>query len=107
MGRGSGDQVFNNHSGRHVFLVPTPVRGGDPNDDDETTGDGTVGVGENAPSRITGSYVPAHRRRADARRAAGSLGQPGGDAPFWLAVLIAVAGAALIWSSAARGRRPQ
>ena len=53
----SGDQVFNNHSWQtYVFLVPTPVRGGDPNDDDDTTGDGTVGVGENAPFRITGLY---------------------------------------------------
>ena len=89
----------------YVFLVPTPVRGGDPNDDDDTTGDGTVGVGENAPFRITGLYYVSGTIDGEGgTHCDGSgwfqlTGSPVATLPFWLAVLIAVAGAALIWSS--------
>lgn len=102
----SGDQVFKNNSWQtYVFLVPTPVRGGDPNDDDGTTGDGTVGVGENAPFRITGLYYVSGAIDGEGgARCDGSgwfqlTGNPVATLPFWVAVLIALAGAALIWSS--------
>ena len=102
----SGDQVFNHHSWQtYVFLVPTPVRGGDPNEDDDTTGDGTVGVGENAPFRITGLYYVSGTIDGEGgTHCDGSgwfqlTGNPVATIPFWLAVLIAVAGAVLIWSS--------
>ncbi len=105
----SGDQVFSNHAWQtYVFLVPTPVRGGDPNDDDETVGVGSAAVGENAPFRITGLYyVSGHIDGEGGTHCDGSgwfqlTGNPVTTIPFWLAVLIAVAGAALIWSS-----RPQ
>lgn len=103
---GSGDQVFNNHGWQtFVFLVPTPVRGGDPNDDDETVGTGTAGVGENAPFRITGLYYVSGTIDGEGgTHCDGSgwfqlTGNPVTTIPFWVGVLIAVAGAALIWSS--------
>jgi len=102
----SGEQVFNNHGWQtFVFLVPTPVRGGDPNEDDETVGTGTVGVGENAPFRITGLYYVSGTIDGEGGThcdGSGWLQLTGNTVttiPFWLAVLIAVAGAALIWSS--------
>jgi hypothetical protein len=102
----SADQVFNNHGWQtFVFLVPTPVRGGDPNDDDETVGTGTAGVGENAPFRITGLYYVSGTIDGEGgTHCDGSgwfqlTGNPVTTIPFWVAVLIAVAGAALIWSS--------
>jgi hypothetical protein len=102
----SGDQVFNNHTWQtYVFLIPTPVRGGDPNDEDDTTGTGTAGVSANAPFRITGLYhVSGHIDGDEGAHCDGSgwfklTGDAVGTIPFWLAVLIAVAGAALIASS--------
>src|SRR5919106_713333 len=49
--------AFTDHTwGISVFLIPTPVRGGDPNAGGDTTGDGTAVVSENAPFRTTGLY---------------------------------------------------
>ena len=102
----SGDQVFHNHTWQtYAFLIPTPVRGDDPNDDDETTGTGTVGVSANAPFKITGLYyVSGHIDGDEGAHCDGSgwfklTGDAVGTIPFWLAVLIAVAGAALIAGS--------
>ena len=102
----SGDQVFNNHAWQtFVFLVPTPVRGGDPNEDDDVTGNGTVGVSENAPFRIAGLYyVSGNIDGEGGTHCDGSgwfklTGNAVATIPFWVAVLIAVAGAVLIASA--------
>jgi hypothetical protein len=102
----SGDQVFNNHTWQtFVFLIPTPVRGGDPNELDDTVGTGTAAVAENAPFRITGLYhVSGSIDGEGGTHCDGSgwfqlTGNPVATLPFWLAVLIAVAGAVLIASS--------
>lgn len=102
----SGDQVFNNHTWQtYVFLVPTPVRGGDPNEENDTTGTGTADVSASAPFRISGLYyVSGHIDGDEGAHCDGSgwfklTGDAAGTLPFWLAVLIAVAGAALIATS--------
>ena len=102
----SNDQVFTNHSWQtYVFHVPTPVRGGDPNEEDETVGAGTAGVAANAPFRLSGLYfVSGNIDGEGGTHCDGSgwfqvIGSPVATFPFWLAVLIALAGAALIASS--------
>jgi hypothetical protein len=102
----SGDQVFNDHTWQtYVFHVPTPVRGGDPNEDDETVGTGSAGVAANAPFRVAGLYyVSGNIDGEGGTHCDGSgwfqlTGNPVATLPFWLAVLVAVAGAALIASS--------
>jgi hypothetical protein len=102
----SGDQVFNNHSWQtYVFLVPTPVRGGDPNDEDDVVGTGSADVSANAPFRISGLYyVSGHIDGEGGTHCDGSawfklIGDPVSTFPFWLAILLAVAGAVLIATS--------
>jgi hypothetical protein len=102
----SGDQVFNNHTWQtYVFHVPTPVRGGDPNEEDETVGTGSAGVAANAPFRVAGLYYVSGNidgeggTHCDGGGWFQLIGNPVATIPFWLAVLVAVAGAALIASS--------
>ena len=102
----SGSTVFMNHSWQtYVFLVPTPVRGGDPNEDGSTTGSGTAGVGENAPVRITGLYhVSGEINGDDGAHCDGNgwfrlIGDPLGTVPFFVALVSILAGTALLFAA--------
>lgn len=99
----SGSQVFVNHSWQiSVFNIPTPVRGADPNEGEGTTGGGTEGVGENAPLRITGLYyVSGDINGDDGAHCDGNgwfqlVGDPLGTLPFFFALVLIIAGAALV-----------
>lgn len=90
----SGSQVFTEHSWQtYVFLIPTPVRGGHPNDGRDTTGEGTAAVGENAPFRFTGLYyVSGEINGEDGTHCDGSgwfklTGDPVGTVPFFVALV--------------------
>ncbi len=102
----SGAQVFMDHSwGVSVYGIPTPVRGGDPNTGGDTTGDGSTGVGENAPFPLVGVfYVSGEINGAAGTHCDGNgwfklNGNPFASIPFWIAVLIAVIGLVLLWSA--------
>lgn len=99
----SGDQVFNDHTWQtYVFLIPIPVRGGDPNSADNTVAEGSAGVSANAPFQFTGLYyVSGDINGAGGTHCDGNgwfklTGNPITTIPFWVAVLIAVSGAALV-----------
>lgn len=104
----SGSTVFRNHSWQvSVFNIPTPLRGGDPNDGEETTSTGSTGVSENAPFEFTGLYFVSGDIAGDGgARCDGSAwfklnGNPVTTIPFWIAVVIVVIGLLLVWSSRA------
>jgi hypothetical protein len=88
-----------------VYGIPTPVRGGDPNTGGDTTGDGSTGVGENAPFPLVGVfYVSGEINGAEGTHCDGNgwfklNGNPFASIPFWIAVLIAVIGLLLLWSA--------
>lgn len=99
----SGSQVFENHGWQtFVFMVPTPVRGGHENSAHATTGSGTAGVGENAPFRITGLYYVSGDINGDGGTHCDGngwfklIGDPLGTLPFFIALVLIVAGAALM-----------
>lgn len=102
----SGSQVFMDHAWQtYVYMIPTPVRGGHPNDAGETTGSDTEGVGENAPFRITGLYfVSGDINGEGGTHCDGSgwfklTGDATGTVPFFIGLLIILAGAALLFLS--------
>jgi hypothetical protein len=102
----SGSQVFMDHSWQvSVFGIPTPLRGGDPNDGGDTTAEGSTGVSENAPIELTGVFnVSGDINGAEGAHCDGSgwfklNGNPLTTIPFWLAVVIAVVGLLLLLSA--------
>jgi hypothetical protein len=71
-----------------VFGIPTPLSGGDPNTADTRDGNGTVGVSENAPFRITGLYYVSGSLTGSGGSCTGSgwfklTGDPIGTVPFF------------------------
>jgi hypothetical protein len=104
----SGSQVIRDHTwGVSVYGIPTPVRGGDPNEGGDTTGEGATGVGENAPFPLVGVFhVSGDINGAEGAHCDGNgwfrlQGNPFATIPFWVAVAIALIGLALLWSSRA------
>jgi hypothetical protein len=80
-----------------VFGVPTPIRGGDANDDEDTEGDDTVSVGANAPFRVAGLYYVSGGYKGDGGECAGSgwfqlLGNPVGTVPWIVGVALTLIG---------------
>ena len=74
-----------------VNMIPTPVAGGSPNEDDNRTGANTLSVAANSPFRITGIYFVSGRLEASGGRCDGMmvvrlLGDPVGTVP-WVAGL--------------------
>jgi hypothetical protein len=80
-----------------VFGVPTPIRGGDANDDETTDGDGSVSVSANAPFRVVGLYYVSGTYKGAGGDCAGSgwfqlLGSPVGTVPWIAGVVLTVLG---------------
>ena len=102
----TGEVVFMNHTwGVSVFNVPIPLQGGDPNAGGETVFTGSTGVSANAPFEFTGLYFVSGQVNGDGgAHCDGSgwfklIGNPLTTLPFWIAVVIALIGLLLMWSS--------
>lgn len=81
-----------------VFGVPTPIRGGDANDDENTDGDGSVSVSANSPFRVAGLYFVSGGYKGAGGECAGSgwfqlQGSPIGTIPWIAGVVLTVLGA--------------
>jgi hypothetical protein len=81
-----------------VFGVPTPIRGSDANDDENTDGDGSVSVSSTSPFRVAGLYFVSGSYKGAGGECAGSgwfqlLGSPVGTVPWIAGVVITVLGA--------------
>jgi len=98
----SGDNAIKNNSWHvDVFMVPTPLRGGDANDKGNKVGDGTTSVRGNAPFQFTGLYYVSGEFRGDGGTCTGSgwfklIGNPASTIPFWIAVVLGLLGLALL-----------
>jgi hypothetical protein len=108
-GTTGGLEMKNNAWHIDVFGLPTPLRGGDDNSKDNRDGNGTVGIGANAPFRITGLYFVSGSITGSGGTCAGSgwlklAGDPVGTIPFFVGLVLAVIGALLL-ARGARGHR--
>jgi hypothetical protein len=96
---GSTTVVIKNYTYQvSVFGVPTPIRGGDANDDENMDGNGQVNVGANAPFRVVGLYYVSGGYKGEGGECAGSgwfqlLGSPIGTVPWIVGVILTVLGA--------------
>jgi hypothetical protein len=98
---GSNVAMVNNHWGINVFIVPTPLQGGDPNTADTRTGNGTVGVSANAPFRFTGLYYVSGTLTGSGGTCTGSgwfklTGDPVGTIPFFGGIVVLIVGVLLL-----------
>lgn len=85
----------------NVFNIPTPIRGGDTNDDENIDGSGTVSVGANSPFKVTGLYFVSGAYRGAGGECAGSgwfklNGNPVGTVPFMVGLALVAAGILLL-----------
>jgi hypothetical protein len=98
----SGDNALKNNSWHvDVFMIPTPLRGGDANDKRNKVGEGTTSVRANAPFQFTGLYYVSGEFKGDGGSCVGSgwfklTGNPVSTIPFWIAVVIALLGLILL-----------
>jgi hypothetical protein len=83
-----------------VLGIPTPIAGGDTNDDENVEGNGTVSVSANAPFRITGLFLVSGGYQGEGGTCNGSgwfklTGDPTGTVPFLLGLVLVALGAVL------------
>ena len=100
-GTSGANPIKNNSWHVDVFMVPTPLRGGDANDKGNKVGDGTTSVRGNAPFQLTGLYYVSGEFRGDGGSCAGSgwfklTGNPAFTIPFWIAVVLGLLGLVLL-----------
>ena len=88
-----------------VFGIPTPLQGGDANPQDTRDASGTVSVSANAPFKFTGLYFVSGSINGSGGTCVGSgwfklRGDPVGTIPFFVALLVLLAGLALLVAGA-------
>jgi hypothetical protein len=93
--------MLNNTWHVDVFGIPTPLRGGSPNQADNRDGNGTVAVGANAPFRTTGLYYVSGSITGSGGTCSGNgwfklTGDPIGTIPFFIALLVLILGLLLL-----------
>jgi hypothetical protein len=97
----TGSQVIKHNTWFvNVWHLPTPLRGGSPNDDGNQKGNGSVDVSANAPFRMTGLYFVDGAISGEGGQCAGSgwfkiAGDPVGTIPFFVGLALLVVGALL------------
>jgi hypothetical protein len=84
-----------------VYMLPTPLRGGDPNDDRGKTGNGDITFAANSPFRFTGLYYVSGQFSGDGGSCSGGgwvrlIGNPLATLPFWISLLITALGVVLL-----------
>ncbi|MGH2456714.1 MAG: hypothetical protein ACRDHD_10720 [Candidatus Limnocylindria bacterium] len=105
----TGSQVITDHTWHvDVFGLPTPLRGGDPNEDGDTGGSDVVSVSANAPFRFTGLFHVSGEMAGEGGSCSGSgwlklAGDPIGTIPFLAGLALAVVGLVLL-AVGTRGR---
>jgi hypothetical protein len=108
---GTGSQVIRGTSWHvDLFGLPTPLRGGDPNDVGDRSGSDSVRVSEAIPFRLAGLYFVSGRLTGDGGSCPGSgwillLGEPLSTIPCSVGLALLLLGAVLL-AVGARGAWP-
>jgi hypothetical protein len=105
----TGEQVITDQTWSiDVFLIPTPVRGGGPNDEEETSVEGDIDVSSSLPIRTTGLFFVSGQLSGEGGECRGTawvrlVTDPPEPAPttvpFWIALLIIAAGLVVLWQA--------
>jgi hypothetical protein len=104
----TGEQVITDQTWSiDVFLIPTPVRGGGPNDEEETSVEGEIDVSASLPLRTTGLFFVSGQLSGEGGDCRGSawvrlVTDPPSTVttvPFWIALLIIAAGLVVQWQA--------
>jgi hypothetical protein len=105
----TGEQLITDQTWSvEVFLIPTPIRGGGPNDEEETSAEGEIDVGATAPFRVSGLFFVSGQLSGEGGACRGSawvrmLSDPP-DAvtttvPFWIALVVIGLGVIVLWQA--------
>jgi hypothetical protein len=91
-----------------VFGLPTPLRGGEANEDGDTTGEDSIRIGEAVPFRYTGLFHVSGLLSGDGGSCSGEgwvrvVGNPMSTLPFLVALALLLVGVVLL-AVGARGR---
>jgi hypothetical protein len=104
----TGEQVITDHSWSiELFLIPTPLRGSDPNEAQESTREGEIDVSASLPVRVSGLYFVSGRIAGEGGSCDGRLwlrvlSEPAETAttiPFWIALAIVALGLLVLWAA--------
>jgi hypothetical protein len=84
-----------------LFGMPTPLRGGDPNDDGDTSGDDSIRISEAVPFRFTGLFHVSGQLSGEGGTCSGAgwvrvLGDPMSTLPFLVALALLLVGVVLL-----------
>lgn len=91
-----------------VFLIPTPLRGSDPNEDEETAVEGEIDIGRTVPFGASGLIYISGELAGEGGACRGGLWVrlgtetdevPATTIPFWIALLIILAGVLVLWAA--------
>jgi hypothetical protein len=105
----TGDQAIRGTSWHvEVFGLPTPLRGGDQNEDGDSSGEGTIRISEAVPFRFTGLFHVSGQLRGEGGTCTGDgwvrvVGDPMSTVPFLVALALVLVGVVLL-AVGARGR---
>jgi hypothetical protein len=89
-----------------VFLIPTPLRGGGPNEEEQTSAEGEIDV-SSLPIRVNGLFFVSGQVSGEGGACRGSawvrmLSDPPETVttvPFWIALLVIAAGLFVLWQA--------
>jgi len=91
-----------------VFLVPTPIRGSGANDAEQTAAEGEIDVSRAVPFRAAGLVYLSGELAGEGGACRGGLwvrlgdeqeAAPASTIPFWIALLIVLAGLLTLWAA--------
>lgn len=105
----SGAQAIRSTSWHvEVFGLPTPLRGGDPNEDGDSSGEDSIRVSEAVPFRFTGLFHVSGQLSGEGGTCAGDgwvrvVGDPMSTLPFLVALALVLVGVVLL-AVGVRGR---
>jgi hypothetical protein len=104
----TGEQVITDQAWSvDVFLIPTPLRGGGPNEEEQTSAEGEIDVSGSLPIRVDGLFFVSGQVAGEGGTCRGSawvrmIGDPPSTVttiPFWIALLVIATGLFVLWQA--------
>jgi hypothetical protein len=104
----TGEQVITDQAWSvDVFLIPTPIRGGGPNEEEQTSAEGEIDVSSSLPIRVDGLFFVSGQVSGEGGACRGNawirmIGDPPSTVttiPFWIALIVIAAGLFVLWQA--------